>query len=148
MRQTFCWCCYPPPSFFFFNSFSLLSQLPNISFDVYCWDFKRTLSTSAGVGFSEQARVTHSSRERSGLHTLPPSSFLGATPSCVSCSGSRRPGVASSQALGLLRVSPGGGVPHGSADFLPIFLKPVLKDLSSFRAAEKRLSNSHVLRFH
>lgn len=150
MRQTFCWCCYPPPSFFF-NSFSLLSQLPNISFDVYCWDFKRTLSTSAGVGFSEQARVTHSSRERSGLHTLPPSFFPGAAPSCVSCSGSRSPGVASSQALGLLRVSPGGGVagvPPGSADFLPIFLKPVLKDLSSFRAAEKRLSNSHVLRFH
>lgn len=149
MRQTFCWCCYPPPSFFF-NSFSLLSQLPNISFDVYCWDFKRTLSTSAGVGFSEQARVTHSSRERSGLRTLPPSFFPGAAASCVSCSGSRSPGVASSQALGLLRVSTDGvaGVPPGSADFLPIFLKPVLKDLSSFRAAEKRLSNSHVLRFH
>lgn len=58
--------------------------------------------------------------------------------------------MASSQALGLLRVSHGGvaGVPPRSADFLPIFLKPVLKDLSSFRAAEKRLSNSHVLRFH
>lgn len=39
-----------PPS----NSLSLLSPLPNVSFDVYCWDFKRTLSTSAGVGFSEQ----------------------------------------------------------------------------------------------
>lgn len=138
------------PLFFFFNSFSLLSQLPNISFEVYCWDFKRTLSTSAGVGFSEQARVTHSSRERSGLHTLPPSFFPGAAPSCVSCTGSRSPGVVSSQALGPLRVSPDGvaGVPQGCADFLPIFLKPVLKDLSSFRAAEKRLSNSHVLRFH
>lgn len=147
MRQTFCWCCYPPPSFFFFNSFSLLSQLPNISFDVYCWDFKRTLSTSAGVGFSEQARVRHSSRERSGLHTLPPGFSPGAAPSCIYRSGSRSPGVASSQALGLLRVSP-DGVAGVQQDFLPIFLKPVRKDLSSFRAAEERLSNSHVLRFH
>lgn len=41
----------PPP----LNSLSLLSQLPNVSFDVYCWDFKRTLCTLAGVGFSERA---------------------------------------------------------------------------------------------
>lgn len=58
MRLTFCWWhppqppLHPPPPL---NSLSLLSQLPNVSFDVYCWDFKRTLSTSAGVGFSEQA---------------------------------------------------------------------------------------------
>lgn len=32
-------------------------------------------------------------------------------------------------------------------DFLPGFLKPVWRDLSSFRAAEER-SNSHILRFH
>lgn len=58
MRETFCWWYSPlPPPLFY--SLSLLSQLPNISFDVYCWDFKRTLSTWAGVGFSEQARESH-----------------------------------------------------------------------------------------
>lgn len=44
-----------------FYSFPLLSQLPSISFDVCCWDFKGTLSTWAGVAFSEQARVPRSS---------------------------------------------------------------------------------------
>lgn len=33
-------------------------------------------------------------------------------------------------------------------DFLPFLLKPVRRDLSSFRVAEERLSNSRVLRFH
>lgn len=138
---------FSSPLFFFLNSLSLLSQLPNIGFDVYCWDFKRTLSTSAGVGFSEQARVPHSSRKRSGSRPLPPGSSPGAAPGCTYCSGSRSPHVASSQALGLPRVSP-DGVASVHQDFLPTFLKPVRKDLSSFRAAEERLSNSHVLRFH
>lgn len=55
VRQTFVGVVFFPLFFFFFFT-PLLSQLPNISFDVYCWDFKRTLSTSAGVGFSEKAR--------------------------------------------------------------------------------------------
>ena len=54
----FLWVLFPSPAFY---SLSLLSQLPSVSFDVYCWDFKRTLSTWAGVAFSEQARVPRSS---------------------------------------------------------------------------------------
>lgn len=65
----------------------------------------------------------------------------------LTAAGAGVPCVASSQALGLPRVSP-DGVAGVHQDFLPIFLKPVRKDLSSFRAAEERLSNSHVLRFH
>lgn len=53
---------FSSPLFFFFLLPFLLSQLPNTSFDVFCWDLKKTLSTWAGVGFSEQARVPHSSR--------------------------------------------------------------------------------------
>lgn len=67
---------FPSPLFFFFYSLFLLSQLPNISFDVLCWDFKRTLSTWAGVGFSEQARVPHSSRGASGSRTFLPGLVL------------------------------------------------------------------------
>lgn len=103
----------PPP---FFYSLSLLSQLPNISFDVYCWDFKRTLSTWAGVGFSEQARESHIllGRGVSPTHTflaLPPR----AVPGLVPCPGSRRPPgsrsphAASSWALAAEGVSRRGG---------------------------------------
>lgn len=77
-----------PPFFFFLNSLSLLSRLPNISFDVYCWDFKRTLSTWAGVGFSEQARESRILGKRNESHQVP---TLGAgVPSprpCVSPGG-------------------------------------------------------------
>lgn len=63
MRQTFVGGVFFPLFFFFFFT-PLLSQLPNISFDVSCWDFKRTLSTSAGVGFSEKAKAKERERER------------------------------------------------------------------------------------
>lgn len=142
VRQTFCWWCFPP-HFFFFYSLFLLSQLLNISFDVFCWDFKTTLSTWAGVGFSEQARVPHSSRGASGSHTFLPGFFPGAARAALIPAQPPGPGPAE---------PPCGVAPAGVAgvqqDFLPVFLKPVQRDLSSFRAAEERLSNSRVLRFH
>lgn len=94
---------------FFSNSLSLLSQLPNISFDVYCWDFKRTLSTSAGVGFSEQARVPHSSRERDGSHHIP-------TP---------RAEVPTAPLLWPLAEDVSQWGTGCTPAFLPVFLKPV-----------------------
>lgn len=133
MRQTFCWWCFPPPSSssssFLLNSLSLLSQLPNVSFDVYCWDFKRTLSTLAGVGFSEQARVPQSSRAEKWV---PPHSYLREqVPWCW----------VSSARPSLLRRLPVGRWVHTR-------FPPFRRDLSPFRAAEERLSNSWVLRFH
>lgn len=56
VTQTLCWSCFPPPTLK--HPFPVISA-PKPSFDVYCWDFKRTLSTLAGVGFSGQARESY-----------------------------------------------------------------------------------------
>lgn len=113
---------FPSPLFFFFfYSLFLLSQLPNISFDVLCWDFKRTLSTWAGVGFSEQARVPHSSRGASGSRTFLPGLSWSSAGRAHSHSRSRSPDAASPRALGLWSAPRLRGVVRVHQDFLPSF---------------------------
>lgn len=133
-----CWCCFLPPLFLLFLKLPCYLNFQTSSFDVHCWDFKRTLSTSAGVGFSEKARVCILLGESRGSHAFLPGS--GGSSWEVGAGG-HLAGPARPRRL----LRRGSGCAAGLS---PLPFKGCLRGSVFLQRAEERLSNRRVLSFH